>query len=53
MDDAIRIQYVDGAFGRPDAPYRELALRRYEGGAHTVTMSHPAQLHADVAAWLQ
>ena len=53
MDGKILVQYVEGAFdtsGR--APYRELTLATYEGAAHTVTMTHPADLLTDVTAWL-
>lgn len=44
-DDSILIRYVDGTAA-------ELALRRYEGGAHSITMTHPGELLADVADWL-
>jgi hypothetical protein len=54
MDGTIRVQYVQGAFGtNGPAPYRELTLATYEGGAHTVTMTHPADLLADVTTWLE
>jgi hypothetical protein len=53
MDGTIRLQYVEGAFGSAGpAPYRELTMATYDGGAHTVTMTHPADLLADVAAWI-
>ncbi len=51
-DDKILVQYVDGAFGEPDAPYREIEFPRFEGGAHSIPMTHPEQIHAAVEAWL-
>ena len=51
-DDTILVQYVDGAFGEPDAPFREIAFPRFEGGAHSIPMTHPAEIHAAVAEWL-
>ena len=51
-DGKILVQYVDGAFGEPDAPYREIAFPRFERGAHSVPMTHPEQMHDAVADWL-
>lgn len=51
-DDTMLVQYVDGAFGEAGAPFREIAFPRFEGGAHSVPMTHPAEIHAAVADWL-
>ena len=53
VDGEIRVQYAEGAFGAPSpGAYRVLRLQTYPDAAHSVTMTHPGQLLADVQDWL-
>lgn len=48
----IDVQYQDGAFGLGDGQTRTIRFPFYDSASHTVPLSQPEEIAADIEAWL-